>query len=79
MAQRRKKTQQTQRQANPRSASKGKPEARKPVSDAPVTRRPRTTSYPQGTKGAPRRAGGARTTSYPSPLQTNHRGYDSVN
>lgn len=81
MFERRKKTQRpTQQKSNPRPASEDEPEAKeeRPY-EAPVTRQPRTTSYPQRTKGAPRRAGQARTTSYPSPLQTNHRGYDSIN
>lgn len=80
MRERRKKTQQAQRKPNPRPASETEREANEePAYEAPVTRRPRTTSYPQGTKGAPRRAGEARTTSYPTPLQTNNRGYDSIN
>lgn len=39
----------------------------------------RTTSYPQGMEGAPRRVGASRTTSYPQPMQTSYRGYQSIN
>lgn len=52
----------------------GAPPARQSVTDSP-----RTTSYPQGTKGSPPRAGEIRTTSYPSALQWNRRGVDAIN
>lgn len=39
----------------------------------------RTTSYPQGTQGAPSPTGAPRTTSYPSPLTAGRRGYKSIN
>jgi len=54
-----------------------------PVRPAPALTQPvergRTTSYPQGTEGAPPKRGQLRVTSYPTPSQVNSRGYDSIN